>query len=239
LRGETRAPRTYELMTIIHPDVTEEELPGEIETISGYISTNGGEISDTLRESPWGRRRLAYPIRHGGRDLRDGFYVVCHFDAAPDQLTELERELKLNERVIRYLLTNYEAQPIDPRVIEQQEIDAEDAAAAAYVAAQAAAVAAAQPEVAEAVEVAEVVEAVEAAEVAEIVEAVEVAEAVAIIEVVEAAEVVEAVEIAEVIAVVEAVEVAEEIEAAEAVAEAEAIVEQAAEESSETESSEE
>jgi len=124
-------------MTILHPDVAEEELPGEIDKVSGYIAAAGGELAETLKDSPWGRRRLAYPVRHGGRDLRDGFYVVQHFDLAPHQVTEVERELKLNEKVIRYLVTSYVPQPIDPRVIEQQEIDAEDAAAAAYAAAQA------------------------------------------------------------------------------------------------------
>jgi len=138
LRAEPRAPRTYELMVILHPDLTEEDLPVEIDRISGYVSASAGVIEETLRESPWGRRRLAYPIRHGGRDLRDGFYVVYHLDIAPDKVTEVEREMKLNEQIIRYMVTSYVAQPIDPRVLEQQEIDAEDAAAAAYAADQAA-----------------------------------------------------------------------------------------------------
>ena len=67
LREYERAPRKYELMTILHPEVAEEALPGELERISGYISTVGGELTETLQDSPWGRRRLAYPIRSGGR----------------------------------------------------------------------------------------------------------------------------------------------------------------------------
>ena len=134
-----RAPRNYELMMILHPETTEEDLPGAIEEVAGYVLGAGGTIEETLRDSPWGRRRLAYPIRHGGRDLRDGFYTVYHLHLAPNQVEEVERELKLNERVIRYLMTSYEPLPVDPKVLEQQEIDAEDAAAAAYAAAQAAA----------------------------------------------------------------------------------------------------
>ena len=141
LREYERAPRKYELMTILHPEVAEEALPGELDRISGYISTVGGELTETLQDSPWGRRRLAYPIRSGGRDVRDGYYTVWHFEVAPTQITELERELKLNEQVIRYIVVSWEPKPLGPKEIEAAEIAAEDAAAAEYAAAQAAAAA--------------------------------------------------------------------------------------------------
>jgi small subunit ribosomal protein S6 len=141
LRDYERAPRKYELMTILHPEVAEEALPGELERISGYISTVGGELTETLQDSPWGRRRLAYPIRSGGRDVRDGYYTVWHFEVAPTQITELERELKLNEQVIRYIVVSWEPKPLGPKEIEAAEIAAEDAAAAEYAAAQDAAAA--------------------------------------------------------------------------------------------------
>ena len=138
LRDQERAPRKYELMTILHPDVAEESLPGELERISGFIAGAGGEMIDTLQDSPWGRRRLAYPIRSGGRDVRDGYYTVWHFHLGPTQVTELERELKLDTQLIRYIVVSWEPTPIDPKAVEAAEIAAEDAAAAAYIAAQAA-----------------------------------------------------------------------------------------------------
>ncbi len=141
LREYERAPRKYELMTILHPEVAEEALPGELDRISGYISAVGGELIESLRESPWGRRRLAYPIRSGGRDVRDGYYTVWHFELAPTQLTEIERELKLNTQVIRYIMLSWEPKPLGPKEIEAAEIAAEDAAAAEYAAAQDAAAA--------------------------------------------------------------------------------------------------
>jgi small subunit ribosomal protein S6 len=141
LRDQERAPRKYELMTILHPEVEEESLPGELDRISGYIATAGGELIDSLRDSPWGRRRLAYPIRSGGRDVRDGYYTVWHFSIGPSRLDELERELKLNTQVIRYIVVSWEPKPIDPKEVEAAEIAAEEAAAAAYAAAQAAAAA--------------------------------------------------------------------------------------------------
>ena len=137
MRNLAREPRTYELLTILSPDVPEEEIPGALERISGHVTGVGGSIQETLRDSPWGRRRLAYPIRHAGRDVRDGFYTLFHVSLAPDRVDDMERELKLNTQVIRYLVTSYAPKPLDPRAIEDAEIAAEDAAAAAYAAAQA------------------------------------------------------------------------------------------------------
>ena len=142
LRDQARAPRKYELMTILHPDVAEESLPGELDRISGFITGAGGELIETLQDSPWGRRRLAYPIRSGGRDVRDGYYTVWHFTLGPTRVDDLERELKLDTQLIRYIVLSWEPTPIDPKAVEAAEIAAEDAAAAAYVAAQAAAAAA-------------------------------------------------------------------------------------------------
>jgi small subunit ribosomal protein S6 len=142
LRDQARAPRKYELMTILHPDVAEESLQGELDRISGFITGAGGELFETLQDSPWGRRRLAYPIRSGGRDVRDGYYTVWRFTLGPTQVDDLERELKLDTQLIRYIVLSWEPTPIDPKAVEAAEIAAEDAAAAAYAAAQAAAAAA-------------------------------------------------------------------------------------------------
>jgi ribosomal protein S6 len=129
-------------MTILHPDVPEESLQGELDRISGFITGVGGELFETLQDSPWGRRRLAYPIRSGGRDVRDGYYTVWRFTLGPTRVDDLERELKLDTQLIRYIVLSWEPTPIDPKAVEAAEIAAEDAAAAAYAAAQAAAAAA-------------------------------------------------------------------------------------------------
>src|ERR687893_159216 len=142
LRDQARAPRKYELMTILHPEIAEESLPGELERISGFITAAGGELIETLQDSPWGRRRLAYPIRSGGRDVRDGYYTVWHFTLGPTRVDDLERELKLDTQLIRYIVLSWEPTPINPKAVEAAEIAAEDAAAAAYAAAQVAAAAA-------------------------------------------------------------------------------------------------
>lgn len=139
MRDLKRDPRFYELLTILSPEVSEEELPAQIDRIGEYVSAAGGNIQATQRESPWGRRRLAYPIRHSGRDLRDGFYTLFHVELPPSRIGEVERDLKLNPLIMRYLLTHFVAQPIDPQAVEDAEIAAEDAAAEAYAASQVAA----------------------------------------------------------------------------------------------------
>jgi small subunit ribosomal protein S6 len=108
-------------MIIVAPDVSEDELPGVIDRVGGFITTAGGNVTDTLRESPWGRRRLAYAIRHGGRDVRDGFYTVYHFDAPPPAIADIERELLLTDQVMRFLVTHFTPQPISAQPEEETE----------------------------------------------------------------------------------------------------------------------
>ena len=163
MREQERAPRKYELMTVLHPEVAEEALPGELDRIAGYISDAGGELIESLRDSPWGRRRLAYPIRSGGRDVRDGYYTVWHFSIGPRRLDALERELKLNTQIIRYLVVSWEPRPPTAKELEAAEIAAEESAAAEYAAAQAAQ-AATEAEAAQTEHTAELTAAAEAAE---------------------------------------------------------------------------
>lgn len=107
MRGAIRDARRYELMTIFSPDVAEDEIQTSIDDVLGYITAASGENVDFNRDSPWGRRRLAYPIRHESRDVRDGFYTLYRFDIAPHRVIDVEREIKLNDRIMRYLLTQY------------------------------------------------------------------------------------------------------------------------------------
>lgn len=93
-------PRPYEMMVLIRPSVTDEALTEEVDRISSVITQAGGTISNVKRESPWGRRRLAYQIQ----DARDATYVLYHYNSEPSQIQEIERDLKLDDRIIRYLL---------------------------------------------------------------------------------------------------------------------------------------
>ena len=104
MREHASEPRDYEMMIVIAPTVGEDGLPAAIERVSGYITSQGGTVSSTIHENPWGRRRLAYPIN----DHRDAFYVLYRFIARAEAIIEIEREMKLDEALIRYLVVRYD-----------------------------------------------------------------------------------------------------------------------------------
>ncbi|MDQ3044253.1 MAG: 30S ribosomal protein S6 [Chloroflexota bacterium] len=136
MRSDAREPRFYELMTILSPEIAEDALDGFVDRITGFVTQFDGIVDETLRDSPWGRRRLAYPIRYDGRDIRDGYYTVFRAHITPSRVSEVERELKLLPELMRYLLTSYEPIQLDARQIIDAEVDADEAAAAAYASSQ-------------------------------------------------------------------------------------------------------
>ncbi len=90
----------YELVTILNPEIRDEDVNGTVERITQYITTKGGEIQNI---DQWGRRRLAYPI---ARQF-EGTYVVTHLRLAPADAAELEANLRISEDVLRHLLVRY------------------------------------------------------------------------------------------------------------------------------------
>lgn len=96
--------REYELMVVVVPQLADEDLTGTLDQVSGYIAQAGGEVAKVLKENPWGRRRLAYPIRHNSQDVRDGFYAVYQFRGEATSITDLERNLRLNDKLLRHIV---------------------------------------------------------------------------------------------------------------------------------------
>ena len=86
--------RKYETMYIIRPDLTEEKYPQVVEKYAALIQNNGGEI---VKTDIWGRRRLAYEINKKS----DGIYVVIDLNCKIETVKELDRQLSLNEAVLR------------------------------------------------------------------------------------------------------------------------------------------
>jgi small subunit ribosomal protein S6 len=128
--SEYKRFRDYELMVVFHPELSEEDLVTESDRVQGYLTTAEASVMHVNRDAPWGRRRLAYPIRHGGRDLRDGIYALYYFNAESGRIEDMEREIKLNDRIIRYLLTLQIAPIAEPEVPEGEEgVEAPEGAA--------------------------------------------------------------------------------------------------------------
>ena len=93
--------RDYELALVISPDVADEDVSRTVDRVSGLIKQRGGEV---VRVDPWGRRRLAYPIRR----FMEGSYVFTHIRMEPEQAQELEASLNISEDVLRHLLVQHE-----------------------------------------------------------------------------------------------------------------------------------
>lgn len=89
----------YELVLIFRPELAEEALEPAIANISQIITGKGDVVTEVLR---WGKKKLAYPIKH----LMEGTYVVIHFKADPAHNKELDSNLKISEKILRYLLVN-------------------------------------------------------------------------------------------------------------------------------------
>ncbi|MFY9781081.1 MAG: 30S ribosomal protein S6 [Candidatus Baltobacteraceae bacterium] len=90
----------YEVTYILRPNLEEAEVETRLTAIADALKANGGEIVGEIEKL--GKRRLAYEIN----DVREGFYVVMKFKSEAAQAKELERQLRLNEDVLRQLLIN-------------------------------------------------------------------------------------------------------------------------------------
>lgn len=107
--GETGANRpkggekmnSYELLYIIKPTVEEEARAALIAKFADIVKNDGGEIENI---DEWGMRKLAYAIDY----ISEGYYVLVNFKAKADLPAELERNLKISEDVMRFMIVKKE-----------------------------------------------------------------------------------------------------------------------------------
>lgn len=92
----------YEAMYIITPELEDEAIKGVVEKFSGIITANGGEV---IKADEWGRKKLAYPIDY----KTEGYYVLVDFASAPELPRELERNLKNDESILRFMVVRKQA----------------------------------------------------------------------------------------------------------------------------------
>ncbi len=86
--------RRYELMVILDPDLEERTIAPSLDQFLGVVRKDGGSVE---KVDIWGRRRLAYEISK----KVEGIYAVVDLTAEPATVTELDRQLNLNESVLR------------------------------------------------------------------------------------------------------------------------------------------
>jgi small subunit ribosomal protein S6 len=86
--------RTYELMVILDPNLEERTVEPSLDTYLNVVRNDGGSVDSV---DIWGRRRLAYEIDKNA----EGIYAVVSLQAEPATVKELDRQLTLNESVLR------------------------------------------------------------------------------------------------------------------------------------------
>jgi small subunit ribosomal protein S6 len=90
--------RPYEGVIIMHPDTTEEEQRALFKRNKGIVESFGGSVRHL---DTWGKRNLANPIETAKKAL----YFHTTFEAAPEAIAELERTMRINDRVLRFMHT--------------------------------------------------------------------------------------------------------------------------------------
>ena len=86
--------RTYELMVILDPNLEERTVQPSLDTYLNVVRNDGGSVDNV---DIWGRRRLAYEIDKNA----EGIYAVITLQAEPDTVKEFDRQLGLNEAILR------------------------------------------------------------------------------------------------------------------------------------------
>lgn len=87
----------YETLFVLKPELEEEAIKANVDKFSEIITKGGGEI---VSVDEWGKKKLAYPIL----DRTEGYYVLTTFNAGGELPSELERNFRITEDVMRYLV---------------------------------------------------------------------------------------------------------------------------------------
>lgn len=98
--------RQYEMMIILDPEVDERNLQSTLTKLLAVVPAEGGNLD---KVDVMGKRRLAYEIKKKS----EGVYVVVYMTATPATAQELDRQLGLNEMVLRTKLLRYEPVPVE------------------------------------------------------------------------------------------------------------------------------
>ncbi len=108
----------YESIMIVRQDVTAAQVDALADGFSEILTNNGGSIE---RREYWGLRTLAYRIKKN----RKGHYVLFNIDAPSESVQEMERNIRLNEDVLRYLTIRVDEARPEPSPIMQGKGDRE------------------------------------------------------------------------------------------------------------------
>ncbi|HZV50862.1 MAG TPA: 30S ribosomal protein S6 [Candidatus Dormibacteraeota bacterium] len=113
-------PRDYEILYIVRPELDEQQVQEAVASVNRLIENVQGTV---LKTDVWGKRKLAYEVRH----LREGTYVLTDFRVEPDRIPEMEATIKISDTVFRHLIVR---KPDRPQRARPQKARAANQAAA-------------------------------------------------------------------------------------------------------------
>lgn len=117
----------YEVMYVIDTALEDQARADVITRFNGIVENNGGKVE---RVDEWGKRRLAYPINY----KTEGYYVLMYMSAPSELPRELERNFKISDAILRYLVTRLEGEipakrePLKPYAPREAAENREEAA---------------------------------------------------------------------------------------------------------------
>ena len=106
--------RKYETFFIVDPELTEEAYTLAGEKLKGIVSTNGGTV---LNYVSWGKKKLAYPVKKRNQ----GLYILMEYAGGAELVAELERNMRLDERVLKFITVKLEDR-FDPEKEEARKV---------------------------------------------------------------------------------------------------------------------
>ena len=120
----------YEIVTIVDPQIADEDVPKTSDKINEFITSRGGAVARVQR---WGRRRLAYPIKR----QMEAHYLLTTYELDPEHASQLEADLVLAQEVLKHMVVKLDAEafqkaseePPAPVVVEPAPEPAEAAVA--------------------------------------------------------------------------------------------------------------
>ena len=107
--------RRYETLFIVTPDSSEEDLKAVAEKVQGVVTGMNGKLVDYKEQ---GKKKLAYNVKKQNK----GYYVLMDYLGLADLVAELERNMRLDERILKYITLKL-ADSVDPEDFEVQEAE--------------------------------------------------------------------------------------------------------------------
>lgn len=106
--------RNYELMILVDPNLQEEQKTTLLDKIQQTIKTNQGKVN---RVNQWGKRTLSYEIK----GYQEAVYLIVDFDLEPENISQLEKSIKFDEEIIRYLIVFKQEKVVSKNEQEQEK----------------------------------------------------------------------------------------------------------------------